>query len=602
MNRDGPAVLSGLAGLLAFYLTVPFLVGAWQVGRADWVSVDIIALEQACVVSLSSASIATAVIGLCGVPLGYVLARQAGRGLSALGFVVQLPLALPPLASGILLLFVFGGASPLGQLLGGVTDTFIGIVLAEIFVAAPFLIVAARSGFANVDPMLEEVAATMGHAALARFLRVSLPLAWPAIRAGLLLAWLRGFGEFGATVMVAYHPYSLPVYTYVAFGAQGLPAMLPVLLPTLFMAAAVMALSTLRVGPGPRAPSADLPPLPAVGRPVALDVAAPLAFRFRKRLGAFSLEVDWAPNGRRLAILGPSGSGKSLTLRLIAGLEWADSGALHLDMRELSTATPETRGIAYMPQTYALLPHCTVMQQLLFPVGARRAEAVSWIAALGLAGYEDRLPGELSLGQQQRVALARAMLQKAALILLDEPFTALDTPLRLRLRRELREVQGLASATTLLVTHDPDEALLLADELLILDHGRVLQHGPVEDLLARPVNEQVARLLGAEPASAGTALGGGRIDIGGAALQMCGQDWRPGQPVMWTVRRGFARLEQNGTYCGIAEDVVPAVAGYEVTVRLRSARLRVIAATAACPERGPCRLDIDPAGVLAWPV
>jgi Binding-protein-dependent transport system inner membrane component len=127
-----------------------------------------------------------------------------------------------------------GPYAPLGLLgHGALTDSFSGIVLAEIFEAAPFLIIAARSAFASVDPVLEDVAATLGRGRLATFIKVSLPLAWPAIRAGLLLAWLRAFGEFGATVMVAYHPYTLPVYMYVAFGSQGLPAMMPILLPAL---------------------------------------------------------------------------------------------------------------------------------------------------------------------------------------------------------------------------------------------------------------------------------------------------------------------------------------------------------------------------------
>ena len=170
------------------------------------------------------------------------LSAGAGSGprrAALLGFLVQLPLALPPLASGMLLLFLVGYATPLGRLTGGaLTDSFAGIVLAEVFVAAPFLIIAARSAFAAIDPVLEDVAATLGRGPLYVFFRVSLPIAWPAILSGLLLAWLRAFGEFGATVMVAYHPYSLPVYTYVAFGSQGLPAMLPVLLPTLALALA----------------------------------------------------------------------------------------------------------------------------------------------------------------------------------------------------------------------------------------------------------------------------------------------------------------------------------------------------------------------------
>ena len=174
------------------------------------------------------------------------LARTPGRWTALLGFIVQLPLALPPLSSGVLLLFLFGYASPIGRLTeGALTDSFAGIVLAEAFVAAPFLIIAARSAFAELDPVLEDVAATLGHRPWTIFMRVSLPIVWRSIAAGMLLAWLRGFGEFGATVMVAYHPYSLPVYTYVAFGSQGLPAMLPVLLPTLLAAVGVMALSTI---------------------------------------------------------------------------------------------------------------------------------------------------------------------------------------------------------------------------------------------------------------------------------------------------------------------------------------------------------------------
>src|SRR5208283_5377263 len=131
--------------------------------------------------------------------------------------------AMPPLAGGILLLFLVGPYTPLGRLTGGaLTDSFTGVVLAQTFVAAPFLIVAARSAFAAVDPSLEGVAATLGHRPWARFWRVSLPVAWPGIRPGLFLAWVRAFGEFGATAMVAYHPYSLPVFTYVQFGSTGL--------------------------------------------------------------------------------------------------------------------------------------------------------------------------------------------------------------------------------------------------------------------------------------------------------------------------------------------------------------------------------------------
>ena len=244
MTERLPPPLPWLAGILAVYLLAPFLASIPEIWLADWQSVDWSALGQAAAISVGSATLASTFIALAGIPLGYLLARVNRRATAILGFVVQLPLALPPLASGVLLLFLIGYRSPIGRLTGsGLTDTFTAIVLAQIFVAAPFLIIAARSAFLAVDPVLEDVAATLGHGRSAIFLRVSLPLAWPATRSGLLLAWLRAIGEFGATVMVAYHPYSLPVYTYVVFGSQGLPAMLPVVLPAIAAALVIMMLS-----------------------------------------------------------------------------------------------------------------------------------------------------------------------------------------------------------------------------------------------------------------------------------------------------------------------------------------------------------------------
>ncbi len=345
--------------------------------------------------------------------------------------------------------------------------------------AAPFLIIAARSAFAEPGlRSLEDVAATLGHRPWSIFIRVDLPFAWRAIFAGMLLAWLRAFGEFGATVMVAYHPYSLPVYTYVAFGSRGLPAMLPVVLPTLLAAVGVMTIAAVvgkarMVRPRSRLledvsePPVTVPPRDLQHRPVMLH--RPLSFAFHRQLDGFALDVAWCTKVRRLAILGASGSGKSLTLRLIAGVDEVPVGRLTLAGRDLFSCPPERRAIAYVPQNYGLFPHLTVARQLGFAVGHDADLAHRWIARLGLRGLEHRLPDALSLGQQQRVALARAFSRPAELLLLDEPFSALDAPLRMQLRRELRVLQDDIEATTILVTHDPEEAFLLADELLILD-------------------------------------------------------------------------------------------------------------------------------------
>lgn len=609
MTQRAAKPLPWLAGLLAVYLIAPLIAGAEQVGFADWRSVDTHALLHACAVSVASASIATLVIAIGGIPLGYLLARSRGRAMAGLGFVVQLPLALPPLTSGILLLFLVGYTAPLGRLAQGwLTDSFIGIVLAEVFVAAPFLIIAARSGFAAMDPVLEGVAATLGRKPLDVFLHVSLPIAWPAILSGLLLAWLRAFGEFGATVMVAYHPYSLPVYTYVAFGSQGLPAMLPVLLPTLLVALAIMGLSGVVAdrGAGRTKRTARVTALLPEPRNVTLRppvIRAELSLRVEKHLGEFRLEAAWSPEARRLAILGPSGSGKSLILKLLAGLERCDDGRILLDGRDITRTDAAERGIAYVPQNYGLFPHLSVAEQLRFPFGADLAMAAQWLDRLGLRGLEQRLPAGLSLGQQQRVALARAFVRPARMLLLDEPFSALDAPLRARLRRDFLALQQEISATTILVTHDPLEAALLADEVLVLEQGRVLQSGTTKLIFHRPANEHVARLLGADNVTTGVVLDEQHIAVGGGALlAVAGPPLTPGQRVGWSFHPSRAHASAAGSYQGRVEAVFPMGVGRQIAVRFGDAEIRIFDGDTGAPPGEFCRFEIDPHAVQVWPL
>jgi molybdate transport system permease protein len=614
VRRRLAAPLPWLGALLAVYLCAPF-VAALQQGRlADWGSFDGTALWRALGVSVASATLSAALIVTGGIPLGYCLARVPGRAMAVLGFVVQLPLAMPPLASGVLLLFLLGPYTPLGLLTHGrLTDSFAGIVLAETFVAAPFLIVAARSAFASVDPVLEDVAATLGWGTLRAFIKVSLPLAWPAIGAGLLLAWLRAFGEFGATVMVAYHPYSLPVYMYIVFGSQGLPAMIPILLPAVTATIAVFALSTIRVGRPPRRGRSiidDRSPTVTsrVNRPKQVsggdsasipDVG--LSFQFRRRAGAFDLDVAWATEARRLAILGPSGSGKTMTLRLFAGLDRAETSILCLGDRNLSKVPAEARGVAYVPQNYCLFPHLTVAQQLLFAAGAEAPVARHWLDRLGLSGLEDRLPVELSLGEQQRVALARALVRPADVLLLDEPFSALDAPLRRRLREELRQLQREIDLTTIIVTHDPEEAALLGEEIMVLDHGRVLQVGKCEAVFVRPVNETVARLLGAQNVSFGMAADKYQIDIGsGIRIAAAGLPLAPGERVGWSVRPEEIRIDEDGCYQATIQEVASFGAMLQLTVRLGEVQLAALVQRSPDVGIGPCRLNIDPRSIQVW--
>jgi ABC-type sulfate/molybdate transport systems ATPase subunit/ABC-type sulfate transport system permease component len=611
-RRQIGSPLVWLAGLLAIYLCAPFAAVLQQLAGAGWQTLDRGAMFDAVGVSVGSATLATLIIALTGIPLGYLLARSPSRWARALGFVVQLPLALPPLTSGVLLLFLLGPYSFLGRLTaGGLTDSFVGIVLAETFVAAPFLIVAARSAFSAVDPVLEDVAATLGHDARTRFLRVSLPIAWPGIRAGLVLAWLRAFGEFGATVMVAYHPYSLPVYTYVVFGSLGLPAMLPLLVPTLAIALALSLIAAIRL----RAPTASAMLAPAADdedalRPVGRDIgrvpphvtAPALAFHFEKTLGMFTLDVAWRPRARRLAIVGQSGSGKSLTLRLIAGLEQAARQSVTLDGDVLTFVPAQERHVAYVPQDYGLFPHMTVAQQLEFVVDADPRAARYWSAHLGIAELAGHRPRELSLGQRQRVALARALARDARVILLDEPFSALDTPRRRRLRDTLRTLQREIDAITVLVTHDPDEAAMLADEILVLERGRALQYGDTRDVFERPASSKVAALLGIDNVGDGTLQEPGLVDIGGMLLNARTGGFQPGTHVMWRIDIDALAMTEDGRYAGVVERIYGWHGDTRAAVRVGMVLLHCRAAGRSLAEGQSCCIDIAPHGVTVWPV
>ena len=457
-------------------------------------------LMSALVMSLITSTVATAIITLFGVPLAWVLSQEHSRFWSAVGMLVQLPLALPPLMSGILLIEVVGPYTAIGRLFNGaLTDTPAGIVIAQTFVAAPFLVIAARSAFSTVPSELLDVAATLGHSRWSRFTRVAIPIAGPGIRAGMLLSWLRAFGEFGATIILAYHPYSLPVFAWVQFTSTGLPGALPPAGVAVAAAALVLVLANLRLpamGRLLRRYAATGSPVPAAPE---LLVAAPasdcLDFELHDRLGAFQLDLAYAARTPHIALLGASGAGKSATLRCLAGLRGADRGRVRLGDRELGGLEPEDRRIGLVPQGQSLLPGMDVWRQVTFGVGTDRQVAAQWVARLGLSELVDRTPDQLSGGQRQRVALARALAYQPDLLLLDEPLSALDRPVREELRLELRRLQCEAGVATVLVTHDSDEAALLAGDVIVIDEGRALQAGTRDEVFGSPASDRVRSLL-----------------------------------------------------------------------------------------------------------
>ena len=234
--------------------------------------------------------------------------------------------------------------------------------------------------------------------------------------------------------------------------------------------------------------------------------------------------------GRLVAVLGASGSGKTTLLRLLCGFERVDAGSIRIDGREVASAglhlAPEQRRIGYVAQEGALFPHLPVAANVTFGLGLRQRRARHRVDELlrmvGLSpAFADRLPHELSGGEQQRVALARALAPQPALVLLDEPFSALDAALRLDTRRAVAEAIASAGATALLVTHDQSEALSMGHQVAVLRDGRLIQMCDPQTLYRRPVDAALARFVGEAVLLPGVVCDG-RVDCALGRLGMAG--------------------------------------------------------------------------------
>jgi len=257
-----------------------------------------------------------------------------------------------------------------------------------------------------------------------------------------------------------------------------------------------------------------------------------------KRYGAFaavdgvSLAVE---EGEFVCFLGPSGCGKTSLLRVIAGLDRQSAGRVEIAGRDCSTAPPEARDYGIVFQSYALFPNLTVARNVGYGIATQERARVKqrvaeMLALVGLPQSGDKYPGQLSGGQQQRVALARALAPSPKLLLLDEPLSALDAKVRLTLRRQIREVHDRLGLTTIMVTHDQEEALTMADRIVVMNQGRVEQSGRPHEIYARPASLFIADFVGSMNIFRGTATGDGRVRLGGVELA-CGGGFGPGAAV-----------------------------------------------------------------------
>jgi iron(III) transport system ATP-binding protein len=271
-----------------------------------------------------------------------------------------------------------------------------------------------------------------------------------------------------------------------------------------------------------------------------------LTKRFGDVAAVAGLDLEVRP-GELVALLGPSGCGKTTTLRLVAGFLAPEAGEIRVGDRVLSSASvvipPERRRMAMIFQSYALWPHMTVAQNVAYGLrfaGAPRAEREprvnEMLKAVQLAGYGARYPGELSGGQQQRVAVARALVVEPEILLLDEPLSNLDASLREEMRFEIRRLHERFAITTLYVTHDQAEAMVISDRVAVLRDGRVVQVGAPQELFEQPRTRFVAEFIGKTNLIDAVAEGPGTVTRGSLRLRVAADGLTPRAPAVVSIR------------------------------------------------------------------
>ncbi len=540
--RGLPRWVLAPALLGALFVVVPV---AAMVGRVElapgpdgtggfWALVTSPAALDALGLSLRTALVATLCCVLLGTPMALVLARTTFPGQRVARALVLLPLVLPPVVGGIALLHTFGRRGLIGrhlEVLGiEVAFTTTAVVLAQTFVALPFLVLSLEGALRSQDTRLEDVAATLGARPTTVLRRVTLPRVLPGLLSGAVLAFARALGEFGATLTFAGAlqgvTQTLPLEIYLQRSADpdSAVALSFVLVVVAVLITAVVhgprALGATRprrgslhdgglrpravVSPTPQAdPPADRAPAPA--GPAAPTPPAALTVRAVVPERGLDVDLTVAP-GEVVAVLGENGAGKSTLVQVVAGLlpPGETPGArVAVGHDDVSRLPPRRRHLAWLSQRPLLFEHLSVEDDVAFGLRSRgvpraraREEARDALARVGAADLARRRSTDLSGGQAQRVAIARALVTDPRVLLLDEPLASLDVGVAQHVRTVLHHAQREHPRTTLLVTHDLLDVLLLADRVVVLEGGRVVEDGPVDAVLTRPRSRFAARLAG----------------------------------------------------------------------------------------------------------
>jgi len=473
---------------------------------------------------------------ILGITAAYSLLEYRGKWKSVLDSIFLAPLVLPPTVVGFLLLQLFGQYGWVGKFLQlfhfNIIFTWYAGVVAAVVVTFPLMYKTAQAAFEQVDENLLRVAKTLGASELQVFWQIALPLAFPGVLAGTMLAFARGLGEFGATLMLAGNipkqttTIPLAIYAAVQAGADQEAWLWTAII--LSMSFSAIALSHLwanqrerkrekgkRKNRNHQSPTTNHQlPITNYQLPITNHQSPTtnhqqgLFINITQQLPEFDLQIALHCTDQSIGILGASGTGKSMLLKCIAGMETPSSGRIVINGKVLFDSAKNInlpsrdRHIGFLFQNYALFPHLTVAQNIAFglpkelPALQIKQKVSEQLHSIELQGFGDRYPHQLSGGQQQRVALARALVSQPDMLLLDEPFSALDTHLRSQMERELISVLTTYQGITLFVTHNIDEAYRICQNLLILEHGQVMSYGEKSTVFEHPANVETARLTG----------------------------------------------------------------------------------------------------------
>jgi iron(III) transport system ATP-binding protein len=310
--------------------------------------------------------------------------------------------------------------------------------------------------------------------------------------------------------------------------------------------------------------------------------------------------------GTLTTILGPSGCGKTTTLRMIAGLEQPSAGQIKINGIDVTGFSPANRNVSLVFQSYALFPHMSVLDNVMYglkasgiPTDQAQARAHATLDSVGLNGYAVRWPAELSGGQQQRVAVARALVLEPAVLLFDEPLSNLDAKLRRSMREEIRALQQRLKLTVVYVTHDQAEAMAVSDQIIVMNQGLIAQMGSPQQLYLQPNSEFVAAFMGDALIVPAQALSDRQIQLGSLTVTLAAAHHRQG-PVKVAIRPEAWRLLSGSSVSNALPGKINSAAfmgaHYEYSVVTELGELLVFSPATATPHQvgDPVELDADP--------